>query len=183
MPSFVGFIPTQITHVEAFFELAPLSLSDVVYDLGSGDGRLLIAALEKGASRAVGIELNPDLIKKAKAIAIGKSLQDRITFLNGDIMEFSLSDASVVLCYLSHQASSALKLKLTEELKPGGRVVMEMFPVPGWKPARTICREGKLFYLYNMPPEISAEIDVRDPLLDYLNYRPPPKKGKPNNKS
>ncbi len=183
MPSFVGFIPTQITHVEAFFELAPLFPSDVVYDLGSGDGRLLIAALEKGAGRAVGIELNPDLIAKARAIVSRKSLQDRITFLNGDIMDFSLSDASVVLCYLSHRASSALKLKLIGELRPGSRVVMEMFPVPGWKPARTICREGKQFYLYNMPPEIGAEIDIRDPLLDYLNYRSPPKKAKPKNKS
>jgi len=182
MPSFVGFIPTQNDHVDAFFELAPLSRSDVVYDLGSGDGRLLYAALEKGAGRAVGIELNPDLVGKANTIAKSKSLQDKITFLTGDIMEFSLSDASVVLCYLSHYASSALKLKLIWELSPGSRVVMEMFPVPGWKPSKTTCREGKQFYLYNMPPEISDENDVRDPLLDYLNYRSTSKKDKPHNK-
>jgi SAM-dependent methyltransferase len=170
MLPFVSFIPTQIGHVDSFFELAPLSQSDTVYDLGSGDGRLLFSALEKGAGRAVGIELNPDLVLKADNSAKSKGLQDRIIFLKADVMDVNLSDASVILCYLSLHASTSLKLKLESELRPGSRVVIEMFPVPGWKPARTIYREGKPFYLYNMPPEVKEENESRDPLIDYLNY-------------
>jgi SAM-dependent methyltransferase len=174
MPLFVSFIPTQIDHVDAFFELATLSNSDVVYDLGSGDGRLLFMALEKGAGRAVGIELNPDLVREASETAKRKSLQDRIIFLNADFMDVSLEDASVVLCYLTPYASAALKVKLESELKLGSRVVVEMFPVPAWKPTKQINREGKQFYLYNMPPEISKESETRDALIDYLNYHSTP---------
>jgi predicted RNA methylase len=174
MPSFVNFIPTQTVHIEAFFELVSLSASDVVYDLGSGDGRLLFAALEKGAGRAVGIELDPDLVRDAREIGKKKGVQDRITFLIADITDVKLNDASVVLCYLTPYASAALKMKLVSELRSGSKVVMEMFPVSGWKPVKTICKEGKQFYLYNMPPEISDEIEVSDPLLDYLNYRSTP---------
>jgi SAM-dependent methyltransferase len=170
MLSFVSFIPTQIDHVEAFFELAPLTRSDIVYDLGSGDGRLLFTAVEKGAGRAVGIELNPDLVLKAASRAKSTGLQDRIMFLEADVTDINLGNASVVLCYLSISGSAALKVKLESELRPGSRVVMEMFPVPGWKPERTIFREGKPFYLYNMPPEAKEASESRDPLLDYLNY-------------
>jgi len=174
MPSFVSFIPTQDVHVDTFFELAPLSGSDVVYDLGSGDGRLLFAALERGAGRAVGIELDADLVRKAREKAKSRGVQDKISFIEADIKEVNLHDASVVLCYLTPYATAALKVKLEKELRPGSRVVMEMFPVHGWKPIKTIRKDGKKFYLYNMPPEIGEEIENRDPILDYLNYRSSP---------
>jgi SAM-dependent methyltransferase len=170
MPSFIGFIPTPIEQIDGFFELAKLSESDVVYDLGSGDGRLLFAALEKGAGKVVGVELNPELIRQATEIAKNKGVEDRIAFLEADVMEVNLSDASVVFCYLSTQASSDLKLKLESELKAGTRIVMELFPIPGWRSVRTIDKDRKPFYLYSMPTETSEEVAGRDPLLDYLNY-------------
>ncbi len=132
-----------------------MSSSDIVYDLGSGDGRLLFAALDKGAGRAVGVELNPEHIRTAEETAKSKGVEDRITFVEGDVMEMSLADATLVLCYLSTNASAALKPRLESELKPGTRVVMETFPVPGWKPVRTIDKGYKHFYLYIMPPEIT----------------------------
>ena len=153
MPSFISFIPTSHEEVDRFFELAPVSSSDVVYDLGSGDGRLLFAALDKGAGRAVGVELNTEHIRTAEETAKNKGVEDRITFIEGDVMEASLSDATLVLCYLSTAASAALKPRLESELKPGTRVVMETFPVPGWKPVQTLDRGYKHFYLYIMPPE------------------------------
>ena len=131
---------------------------------------MLFTALENGAGRAIGIELNPELVRQANETAKRQGLQDRITFLHADVMDVNLSEASVILCYLSIYASVALKLKLESELRPGGRVVMEMFPVPGWKPAKIIIKDGKPFYLYNMPPERQKEIETRDPLIDYLNY-------------
>ena len=157
MSSFVGFVPTHPQHVDAFFELAPLSESDVVYDLGSGDGRLVFAALHKGAGKAVGVELDQKLIGKARTAAKKEGLQDRASFLQTDLLTVNLSEASVVFCYLTPQASAALKPKLERELKPGARVVVESFPIPGWKPAQATARgyadyyEINEFYLYVMP--------------------------------
>lgn len=151
MPSFISFIPTPDEYIDAFFELAPLSSSDVVYDLGSGDGRLLFAALDRGAGKAVGVELNPERVSEARKAARSRGLEDRISFLETDVMQVSLAEASVVLCYLSSSASVALKPKFESGLKPGTRVVMESFPVPGWKPARTIDKVYRQFYLYIVP--------------------------------
>jgi predicted RNA methylase len=138
MPSFIGFVPTRTQHIDGFFELAPVCSSDVVYDLGSGDGRLLLAALEKGAGRGVGIELDPEHIREAKALAKSNGLEDEITFFQADVMDVSLADASVILCYLSSTAAEALKPKFESELKKNTRVVMEMFAIPGWKAERVI---------------------------------------------
>ena len=153
MPSFIGFVPTPEEHISGFFELAPVTASDVVYDLGSGDGRLLFNALEKGAGKAVGVELNPELVQKATETAKSKGLEGRVTFLNADVMDVSLSDATVVVCYLCSEASTKLRPKFEAELKPGTRVVMESFPVPGWKISRTLKREWKEFYFYTIPSE------------------------------
>jgi tRNA A58 N-methylase Trm61 len=153
MPSFISWVPTPFDDIEGFFELAPVSSSDVVYDLGAGDGRLLFAALEKGAGRAVGVEIDPVRVGEAEQNAKAKGLEDRVKFLLSDVMEANLTEASVVLCYLITSASAALKPKFEAELKPGTRVVMESFPVPGWKSVRTVSKGSKTFYLYVMPPE------------------------------
>ena len=168
MPSFISFIPTPNESIDPFFEIAPVSSSDVVYDLGSGDGRLLFAALDKGAGRAVGVELNAEHIGTAEETAKSKGVEDRITFVEGDVMEVSLSDATLVLCYLSPAASAALKPRLELELKPGTRVVVETFAVPGWKPVRTIDKNYRHFYLYIMPPEITEQSPESDVGFDYL---------------
>lgn len=153
MPSFIRFVPTPHIDICGFFELAPLSSADVVYDLGSGDGRLLFEALEKGAGKAIGVELDTELVREARETARSMGLEDKITFLEADVIEVNLADASVILCYLSTSASAALKPKFESELKPGTRVVMEMFPIPGWKPARTLRIGYRRFYLYTMPTE------------------------------
>lgn len=157
MPSFINFIPTAFEDIDAFFELAPLSSSDVVYDLGSGDGRLLFAALGRGAERAVGIELDTERVREARETARSKGIEDRVAFVEADVMETNLSDATVVLCYLITAASAALKPKFEAELKPGTRVVMESYPIPGWKSVQTARRGYKEFTLYIMPPEIDEE--------------------------
>ena len=162
MPSFISFIPTLVEDTDRFFELAPVSLTDVVYDLGSGDGRLLFTALEKGAGRAVGVDLDAALVNTARETAKEKGVEDRITFLVDDVMDVNLADATLVLCYLCSRASEALKPKFEAELKPGTRVVMETFPVPGWKPVRTIEKDYRHFYLYVMPPELTDQTPQAD---------------------
>ena len=171
MPSFIGFIPTPHEQIEAFFELVTLSSTDVVYDLGCGDGRLLFAALDKGAGRVVGVDLNPEHLSDANKMARKRGLEDRVKFLESDVLEVNLHDASVVLCYLSSRASAALKAKFEVELKPGTRVIMESFPVPGWKPVRILEKEYKKFFLYLMPPQASQDYVDRDAFQDYLNRK------------
>lgn len=160
MGSFISFIPTAMDEVGIFYDMAPVSSSDVVYDLGSGDGRLLFAALERGASRVVGIELNPDHAAEAAETARKRGLSDRAAFVNADIMETDLSGATIIVCYLFSTASTALKPKFEAELKPGTRVVMESFPVHGWKPLKIKKLAHRTFYLYQMPPEMEPRFDV-----------------------
>ena len=154
MGYFVSFIPTAADEVGCFFDLAPVSSEDVVYDLGSGDGRLLIAAVERGAGRAVGVELNPARVQESRDAARKKGLDSRITFVEADLMDVDLSKATLVVAYLFSTASTALKPKLEAELRPGARVVMESFPVHGWKPQQIKKLEHRTFYLYKMPPAI-----------------------------
>jgi SAM-dependent methyltransferase len=151
-PSFISFIPTPTSHINGFFDLVSVSPSDVVYDLGCGDGRLLFAALEKGAGRVVGVEIEPEPLVTARAWAKKKGYEDRATFLEANIMGADLSGATIVFTFLCNAAAVALKSKFEKELKPGTKVVMEMFPVPGWKPKRVVER-GTDFYLYVMTPE------------------------------
>ena len=155
MGSFISFIPTPFDEVDNFFALAPASADDVVYDLGCGDGRLLFAALEKGAGKAVGVDLGPEQIREAKETAIKKGFANRVSVLQADVMDVDLSPATLILCYLISAASRALKPKFEAELKPGTRIVMESFPVPGWRPLETRQDSyyGKTFYLYKMPSE------------------------------
>lgn len=153
MPSFISYIPTSYEDIHYFFDLVPLSPSDVVYDLGSGDGRLLFAAINKGAMRAVGIEQNPLQVKRARELAKSKGLEDKVTFLETDVMKVNLSEATVVFCYLFTTASIVLKPKFQSELKSGARVVMESFPLPEWQPTHTTPKGCKQFFLYIMPPK------------------------------
>ena len=157
MGKFISFIPTPYEEVKDFFELAPVSGADVVYDLGCGDGRLLATALEKGAGRAVGVDIDPERIRDARDLTTRKGFESLVSFVEGDVMDANLSDATLVLCYLITAASVALKPKFEAELKPGTRVVMESFPVPGWRPVETRQDGYKTFYLYKMPPEAMSE--------------------------
>ncbi len=160
MPKFIGWVPTSPEFIDAFFELAPVSPSDVVYDLGSGDGRLLFAAAEKGAGRCVGVDIDPDRVKVATEAAQSKGMNGRVTFIEADVMTVDLSPASLVLCYLYPTASAALRPKFEKELKPGTRIIMESFPVPGWKAEKTNQTTGRTFYYYTVPAEHTADYDT-----------------------
>ncbi len=157
MPSFIGWVPTDQEYIDGFFELVKVSPKDVVYDLGCGDGRLLFAALEKGAGEVVGIDIDPARVLASNTAAKEKGLDGKATFIEKDVMEADLSGASVIFCYLLTTASAALKPKFEKELRPGTKVVMESFPVPGWKAERTYeMTHGfgyRSFYLYTIPAQ------------------------------
>ena len=141
--------------VERMLEIANVHSGELVYDLGSGDGRVLITAAQRFNARAVGYEISPRLVKKADE-HIGKlGLQDRIRVVQGDLMQADLSPADVVVIYLLTLSNDMLRPRLEKQLKPGARVVSYSFQVPGWKPVRidrTDAHEGHSIYLYEMPP-------------------------------
>jgi SAM-dependent methyltransferase len=169
MPKFVDWIPTETEFIDNFFNLCPVTSSDVVYDLGSGDGRLLFAALAKGAGRCVGIDIDPIRVQAANDAAQNNEKRDRIQFIQSDVMDVDLADATVVLCYLYSSAAKLLRSKFEIELKPGTRIVMESFPIPGWKPAKEINTNGRSFYFYTMPFEKTDDYNtaINAPAYDY----------------
>jgi ribosomal protein L11 methylase PrmA len=154
MPKFILWVPTMSEFIDGFFELAPVSFSDVVYDLGSGDGRLLFAAIEQGAGRCVGIDIDSKKVHEARELAREKGLDNRVTFIEGDFLNHDLSEATVILCYLFPEALRTLRTKFERELKPGTRIVSEVFTVPKWKENKVKEVNRKNFNLYIMPPVI-----------------------------
>ena len=144
------FPPSPPEVVSAMLKLAGVSKGDVVYDLGSGDGRIPIAAARLGA-RGVGVELNPELVKQAVANAEKEGVSGRVRFLQRDFFETDISEATVVTLYLLPSLNARLLPKLNKELKPGTRVVSQSFDLGGPKPKTAIDVSGRPVYLWVVP--------------------------------
>lgn len=133
--SLAPFIPTPDDVVERMLALARVTKDDVVFDLGSGDGRIPIAAARKYGARGVGIELDPKLVDISRAAAKAAGVDRLVEFRVGDVFTSDLSSATVVTLYLLSSANQALRPKLQKELKPGARVVSHAFSMgTGWAP-------------------------------------------------
>jgi precorrin-6B methylase 2 len=135
-PDLAPFVGTPSAVVEQMLRLAEVGEGDVLYDLGSGDGRIVIAAAALGAS-GVGIEINPDLVRVSREAARSNRVEDRVRFVTGDVLDTDLSPATVVTIYLLPESNELLREKLETELKPGSRIVSHQYDVPGWEAAHT----------------------------------------------
>jgi SAM-dependent methyltransferase len=154
----VVYVPTPYEAVEAMLKLAKVGKSDVVYDLGSGDGRIPIMAVQKyNAVRAVGIDINPERIKEAQANLKEAGVGDRVRFLNEDLFEANISEATVVTLYLLPSLNRKLIPKLLAELKPGTRIVSHAFDMGSWKPEQTVKVAGTTVYLWTIPGKGTPE--------------------------
>jgi SAM-dependent methyltransferase len=131
------FVPSPMKVVEEMLKLAGANKSDRVYDLGSGDGRIVIMAAEKFGAQSVGIELDETLVAQSRARIKELKLEDRARILHGNIYEADLSKATVVTLYLLTSVNERLKPILEKRLRPGTRVVSHDFQVPGWEPKQT----------------------------------------------
>jgi SAM-dependent methyltransferase len=147
----VVFVPTPPAVVEAMLELAEVTDKDVVYDLGSGDGRIVIAAAKRGAT-AVGYEVRPELLAQGRESIEKEGLKDRAEIREGDLFEADLSPASVVTLYLLPSLNLKLMPKLQKGLKPGSRIVSHAFDMGTWKPDAVREVEGRTIYLWRIPP-------------------------------
>jgi precorrin-6B methylase 2 len=130
----VPFITTPGEVVERMLELAGTGSGDLVVDLGSGDGRIVIIAAQKYGARGLGIELDQRLVEKSRANARAANVADRVTFVQGDVLASEISQATVVTVYLLPSLISQLQQRFIGELKPGTRIVSHAFSMAGWKP-------------------------------------------------
>jgi uncharacterized protein (TIGR03000 family) len=136
----IRYVPTPQEVVEAMLKLAEVGKDDVVFDLGCGDGRIVITAVEKfGAKRGVGVDIDPQRIRESKANAREHKVEDKVEFRQGDVLDIKdLSSATVVTLYMSDALNLAVRPILQKTLKPGARVVSHRFTMGDWKPLKTI---------------------------------------------
>lgn len=134
----VPYVPTHEKIVAEMLKVAKVGKNDVLYDLGSGDGRIVITAAKQFGTRGVGIDIDPERIKDANENAQKAGVTDRTKFILGDIFEADFKEATVVTMYLLQEVNTRLRPKLLKDLKPGTRIVSHNYDLGDWKPQRTI---------------------------------------------
>jgi SAM-dependent methyltransferase len=142
--------------VDRMLELADLKAGETLYDLGSGDGRILITAVVRFKAKAVGVEISDNLVDSTNARIRRLGLDNNAQVIHGNFLDVDLSPANVVTLYLATDANELLRPNLEKYLKNGSRVVSHEYAMPGWKPKlvdRDPERHGHTIYLYEMPPK------------------------------
>ena len=139
--------------VNEMLQLAHVTADDVLYDLGSGDGRIVIVAAQKYGARGVGIEIQPHLVAMSRQVAREGDVSGRVTFIEGDLFTADISRATVVTLWLSRTVNARLEPKLKRELSPGARIVSHQFPIGRWIPDRTVhsVYDGTDLFLWTVP--------------------------------
>jgi predicted RNA methylase len=153
------FVPSPQTVVEFMLKMVELRAGEVLFDMGSGDGRTVIMAAKTFGARGVGIELREDLAKKAMGNIHECGLDDRVTIMNDDMFNVNLTSADVVYLYLTTSANEKIKPNLERDLKKGARVVSHDYEIIGWRPVKveSFCENPQLgypshtIYLYKKP--------------------------------
>lgn len=158
----VPYVPTPDIVVEKMLQLAEVNGDDILYDLGSGDGRIPIAAAQRFGTRGVGIDLNPERVREAKANASSAQVTHKVEFIEGNIFDLDFSEATVLFLYLFPEVNMKLRPRILE-MKPGTRVISHNYNMGNWKPEQTttIKVPGGMehtLYLWRVPP--NGKIDT-----------------------
>jgi cyclopropane fatty-acyl-phospholipid synthase-like methyltransferase len=151
VPINTPYVPTPSRIVGAMLDMAGVKSGDTVYDLGCGDGRIVISAAQKYGARGVGIDINPARIDEARAGARNAGVADRVSFEINDLFDADIRNATVVALYLLPEVNMRLRPRLFRELKPGTRVVSHSFGMGDWKPDKEQLVEGDHVYLWIIP--------------------------------
>ena len=147
----VIFVPTPHEVVDKMLELGKVGSGDVLYDLGSGDGRIPVTAAKRFGIRAVGIDIDPQRIQEANENAKKNGVTRLVQFRQEDLFKTDFSEATVVTLYLLPDLNVKLRPRLLAELKPGTRIVSHQFDMGKWKPERTVELNGRTIYLWTIP--------------------------------
>jgi hypothetical protein len=146
----VIFVPTPQQVVDAMLQVAKVGPDDILYDLGSGDGRIPITAAKKFGTRGTGIDIDPQRIQEARANAEKQGVTDKVQFIQGDLFEQDLSKATVISLYLLPSLNLKLRPTLLK-LKPGTRIVSHAFDMGDWAPRQTLNVDGRMVYFWTVP--------------------------------
>ena len=152
----VHFVPTPQEVVDEMLKMAEVKKGDVIYDLGSGDGRIVITAAKKFGTRGVGIDIDPQRIKEAEQSAQAAGVANLVKFRNEDLFAAKISEATVVTLYLLDTLNEKLRPKLWRELKPGTRIVSHAFRMGDWPPEKTADVNGRQVYFWRVPAKPPA---------------------------
>ncbi|HWI37816.1 MAG TPA: class I SAM-dependent methyltransferase [Burkholderiales bacterium] len=147
----VIFVPTPQEVVDKMLEMAKVGKDDVLYDLGSGDGRIPVTAAKRFGIRAVGIDIDPQRIAEANENARKNGVTKLVTFKQQDLFKTKFGDATVVTLYLLPDLNVKLRPRLLSELKPGTRIVSHQFDMGTWKPEQKVELNGRTIYLWTIP--------------------------------
>jgi precorrin-6B methylase 2 len=147
----VPYVPTREEVVNGMLKLGEVKRGDVLYDLGCGDGRIVITAAQKYGARGVGVDIDPQRIKEANENAQKAGVSDKVKFMEADLFEANISDATVVTLYLLPSVNLKLRPKLMRDLKPGTRIVSHSFDMGDWKPEKEIEVDGERIYFWTIP--------------------------------
>jgi|SRR5688572_30060753 len=150
----VIYVPSPDAVIEAMLELAQVKKTDVVYDLGSGDGSIPIIAARKYGSRGVGVEINPVLIREARQNAQDAGVAHLVHFIEGDLFEADIREATVVTLFLLESLNAKLRPKLIASLRPGSRIVSHEFGMGDWKPEKSIEVVRRRVHLWTVPAAV-----------------------------
>jgi len=156
----VVFVPTPHRVVDQMLAVARVDKGDVLYDLGSGDGRIVVAAAKRFGIRAVGIDIDPKRIEESWANADTAGVRALVDFRNADLFTTDLRPATVVTLYLLPALNVRLRPKLFEELKPGARIVSHSFDMGDWKADSTLAVDARIVYYWVIPADVSGRWDV-----------------------
>jgi SAM-dependent methyltransferase len=156
----VPFVPTPMPVVDTMLDMARVAKSDVVYDLGCGDGRIVIRAAQRFGARGVGVDLNPKRIEEARAAAkkAGPAIEKLVRFEVGDVFTFDFSAATVVTMYLLPSVNLKLRPRLLKELKPGTRIVSHDFDMGDWEPQDKRELQNATVYFWTVPANVPAHL-------------------------
>jgi hypothetical protein len=154
----VPYVPTPTEVVDTMLKVANVGKNDFLYDLGSGDGRIVITAAQKFGTRGVGIDIDPDRITEANANARKAGVTDRVQFFQQDLFKTDFSKATVVTLYLLPEINLQLRPILFKQLKPGTRIVSHAFDMGDWKPEKVLDVDGKTVYYWVIPDKIPENL-------------------------
>jgi SAM-dependent methyltransferase len=148
----VPYVPTPMPVVDAMLDMARVRKEDTLYDLGCGDGRIVVRAASRFGCKGVGVDLNPERVAEARANAASQKVTGLTRFAVGDVFEFDFSPATVVTMYLLPAVNLKLRPRLQKELKPGTRIVSHDFDMGDWTPQATRDAGRSRIFLWTVPP-------------------------------
>ena len=153
----VPYVPTPPDVVEAMLKLGGVKQGDIMYDLGCGDGRIVIMAAQKFGATGTGVDIDPERIKEAEENAKQAGVTGRVRFLQMNLFDADFHDATLVTLYLLPEVNLRLRPKLLKELKVGTRIVSHQFDMGDWKPDKQVSMDWRTLYLWTVTEKAKAE--------------------------